>query len=147
MLYLEVHMILYENVKKVNDNRLWLVQCFTFPQDNSHLLTGAPPMGAGCSTFSYLILNCKQFTKLYILLTCQQIGVNTFYKCIAFQVNSFDSYWEILIILKKYPIFLCTVKTRADNSGYTNHRVTCLVVMDSPFDSEQVCWVSFQCLS
>jgi hypothetical protein len=31
-------------------------------------------------TFSYLILNCKQFTKLYILLTCQQIGVNTFYK-------------------------------------------------------------------
>jgi hypothetical protein len=38
-------------------------------------------------------------------------------------------------------------KTRADNSGYTNHRVTCLVVMGSPFDSEQVCWVSFQCLS
>jgi hypothetical protein len=54
-------------------------------------------------TFSYLILNCKQFTKLYILLTCQQIGVNTFYKCIEFQVNSFDSYGEILIILKKYP--------------------------------------------
>jgi hypothetical protein len=54
-------------------------------------------------TFSYLILNCKQFTKLYILLTCQQIGVNTFYKCIEFQVNSFDIYWEILILLKKYP--------------------------------------------
>ena len=69
-----------------------MVQCFTFPQDNSHLLTGAPPMGAGCSTFSYPILNCKQFTKLYILLTCQQIGVNTFYKCIEFEVNSFDSY-------------------------------------------------------
>jgi hypothetical protein len=66
-------------------------------------LTRAPPTGAGRSTFSYLILNCKQFTKLYILLTCQQIGVNTFYKCIEFQVNSFDSYWEILIILKKYP--------------------------------------------
>jgi hypothetical protein len=30
-------------------------------------------------------------------------------------------------------------ETRADNSGYTNHRVTCLVVMGSPFDSEQVC--------
>jgi hypothetical protein len=29
-------------------------------------------------------------------------------------------------------------KTRADNSGYTNHMVTCLVVMGSPFDSEQV---------
>jgi hypothetical protein len=28
------------------------------------------------------------------------------------------------------------VETRADNSGYTNHRVTCLVVMGSPFDSE-----------
>ena len=44
-----------------------------------------------------------------ILLTCQQIGVNTFYKCIEFQVNSFDSYGEILIILKKYPKCLCTV--------------------------------------
>jgi hypothetical protein len=31
------------------------------------------------------------------------------------------------------------VKTRADNSGYTNHRVTCLVVMGSSFDSEQIC--------
>ena len=39
------------------------------------------------------------------------------------------------------------VETRTYNSGYTNHRVTCLVVMGSPFDSEQVCWVSFQCLS
>ena len=31
--------------------------------------TRALPMGAGRLTFSYLILNCKQFTKLYILLT------------------------------------------------------------------------------
>jgi hypothetical protein len=38
-----------------------------------------------------------------VVLSCQQIGVNTFYKCIEFQVNSFDSYWEILIILTKYP--------------------------------------------
>jgi hypothetical protein len=30
-------------------------------------------------------------------------------------------------------------ETRAYNSGYTNHRVTGLVVMGSPFDSEQVC--------
>jgi hypothetical protein len=30
------------------------------------------------------------------------------------------------------------VKTRADNSGYTNHRVNCLVVIGSSFDSEQV---------
>jgi hypothetical protein len=36
------------------------------------------------------------------------------------------------------------VETMADNSGYTNHRVTCPVVMGSPFDSEQVCCVSFQ---
>jgi hypothetical protein len=35
-----------------------------------------------------------------VVFSCQQIGVNTFYKCIEFQVNSFDSYWEILIILK-----------------------------------------------
>ena len=74
-----------------------------------HMLTRAPPTGAGRSTFSHLILNCKQFTKLYILLTCQQIGVNTFYKCNEFQVNIFDSYWEILIMQKKYPKFLCTM--------------------------------------
>ena len=29
------------------------------------------------------------------------------------------------------------VKTRADNSGYTNHRVICLVVIGFSFDSEQ----------
>ena len=36
-------------------------------------------------------------------------------------------------------ISMCYDKTREDNSGYTNHRVTCLVVMGSPFDREQVC--------
>ena len=30
-------------------------------------------------------------------------------------------------------------ETRADNSEYANHRVTGLVVIGSPFDSEQVC--------
>jgi hypothetical protein len=30
-------------------------------------------------------------------------------KCIEFQVNRFDSYWEILIILKQYPKFLCAI--------------------------------------
>jgi hypothetical protein len=69
-----------------------------------------------------------------VVFSCQQNGVNTFYKCIEFQVNSFDSYWEILIILKKN---IPNVKTRADNSGYTNHRVICLVI-GSSFDSEQV---------
>ena len=44
-----------------------------------------------------------------VVFSCQQIGVNTFYKRIELQVNSFDSYWEILIILKKYPRFLCTM--------------------------------------
>jgi hypothetical protein len=35
------------------------------------------------------------------------------------------------------------VKTRADNSGYTNHRVICLVVIGSSFGSEQVFkWIS-----
>ena len=108
--------------------------------------TRAPPTGAGRSTFSYLILNCKQFTKLYILLTCQQIGVNTFYKSIEFQVNSFDS--KLLrnfnYTKKISQISMYYVETRADNSGYTNHRVTCLVVMGSPFGSEQVhCMLSF----
>ena len=75
-------------------NNFWkvLFNIFLHLNYNSSSKTRAPPTGAGHLTFSYLILNCKQFTKLYILLTCQQIGVNTFYKCIEFQVNSFDSY-------------------------------------------------------
>ena len=88
-----------------------------------------------------------------VVFSCQQIGVNTVYKCIEFQVNSFDSYWEILItrytkkilILntkKISPISMYNVETRADNSGYTNHRVICFVVIGSSFDSEQVFQVS-----
>ena len=77
-----------------------------------------------------------------VVFSCQQIGVNTFYKCIEFQVNSFDSYWEILIILKISLISKYYVETRADNSGYANHRVICLVVIGSSFDSEQVFQVS-----
>jgi hypothetical protein len=34
------------------------------------------------------------------------------------------------------------VETRADNSGYTNLRVICLVVIGSSFDIEQVLQVS-----
>jgi hypothetical protein len=34
------------------------------------------------------------------------------------------------------------VETRADNSGYTTHRVIYLVVIGSSFDSEQVFQVS-----
>jgi hypothetical protein len=34
------------------------------------------------------------------------------------------------------------VETREDNSGYTNHRVVCHVVIGSSFDSEQVFQVS-----
>ena len=34
------------------------------------------------------------------------------------------------------------VETRADNSGDTNHRVICHVVIGSSFDSEQVLQVS-----
>jgi hypothetical protein len=30
------------------------------------------------------------------------------------------------------------VETRADNSGYSNHRVICLAVIGSSFDGEQV---------
>jgi hypothetical protein len=44
--------------------------------------------------------------------------------------------WTILLIVGLY------VKTRADNSGYRNHRVICLVVMGSSFDSVQVFQVS-----
>jgi hypothetical protein len=41
------------------------------------------------------------------------------------------------IVIEKFEI-LIILKARTDNSEYTNHRVTCLVVMGSPFDSEQV---------
>jgi len=34
------------------------------------------------------------------------------------------------------------VETRADNSGYANHRFICLAVISSSFDSEQVFQVS-----
>jgi hypothetical protein len=34
------------------------------------------------------------------------------------------------------------VETRADDSGYANHRVICLVVIGSSFDSEHVFQVS-----
>ena len=46
-----------------------------------------------------------------VVFSCQQIGVNTFYKCTEFQVNSFDNYWEILIkcILKQFAKFLYTM--------------------------------------
>ena len=79
-----------------------------------------------------------------VVFSCQQIGVNTFYKWIEFQVNSFDSYWEILITKKisLISMYYMYVETRADNSGYTNHRVIYLVVIGSPFDSEQVFQVS-----
>jgi hypothetical protein len=40
------------------------------------------------------------------------------------------------------PVHYQMGKTRADNSGYTNHRVICLVVIGSSFDSEQVFQVS-----
>ena len=78
-----------------------------------------------------------------VVFSCQQIAINTFYKYIEFQVNSFDSYWEILIILKKISLIsMYYVKTRVDNSGYTNHRVICFVVICSSFDNQQVIQVS-----
>ena len=49
------------------------------------------------------------------VFSCQQIEVNTLCKCIEFQVNSFDSYWEILIILKKLSLIsMYYVETKAD---------------------------------
>ena len=75
-----------------------------------------------------------------VVFSCQQNGVNTFYKCIEFQVNSFDKLLRNFNYTKTISqISMYYAETRADNSGYTNHRVTCLVVMGSPFDSEQVC--------
>ena len=76
-----------------------------------------------------------------VVFSCQPNGVNTFYiyKCIEFQVNSFDNFNYTKTISQ---ISMYYAKTRADNSGYTNHRVICLVVIGSSFDSEQVFQVS-----
>jgi hypothetical protein len=51
----------------------------------------------------YQMVNPLQQGRWPCDLYIQSYLVNTFNKCIEFQVNSFDSYWEILIILKKYP--------------------------------------------
>ena len=91
----------------------------------------------------YKVIPTSNLSTDGVVFSCQQIEVNTFYKCIEFQVNSFDSYWEILINTKQISqISMYYVETRADNSGYTNHRVICLVVIGSSFDSEQVFQVS-----
>jgi hypothetical protein len=54
-----------------------------------------------------------------------------------------------LIVIEKFYytkkislISIYHVETRADNSGYTKHRVICLVVIGSSFDSEQLFQVS-----
>ena len=74
-----------------------------------------------------------------VVFSCQQNGVNIFYKCIEFQVNSFELLRNFNYTKTISQISMYYAETMADNSGYTNHRVTCLVVMGSPFDSEQVC--------
>jgi hypothetical protein len=72
---------------------------------------------------------------------------HTFNKCIEFQVNSFDSYWENFNYTNKISLIsMYYVQTRADNSGYTYHRVICLVVIGSSFDSEQVTYVIWNIL-
>ena len=68
-----------------------------------------------------------------VVFSCQQIGVNTFYKCIEFQVNSFDSYWEISIILKNIPNFYvlqildCISLQYARNERKTNKCFTWMI--------------------
>jgi hypothetical protein len=66
-----------------------------------------------------------------VVFSCQQIGVNTFYKCVEFQVNSFELLRNFNYTKKISLISMYYVETRADNSGHANHRVTCLVVMGS----------------
>ena len=70
-----------------------------------------------------------------VVFSCQQNGFNTFHKCIELQVNSFDSYWNFNYTKTISQISMYYAETRVDNSGNTNHRVTCLVVMGSPFDN------------
>ena len=49
---------------------------------------------------------------------------------------SFDSYWEILIILKKYPKFLCTMAKQGQIT--LDIQITGSSVIGSSSDSEQV---------
>jgi hypothetical protein len=53
-----------------------------------------------------------------------------------------NRYVEFHFTAKISLISMYYVETRADNSGYTNHMVICLVVIGSSFDSEQVFQVS-----
>jgi hypothetical protein len=52
------------------------------------------------------------------------------------------SFWEEHQIISFIMFVHVLEKTRANNSGFTNHRVICLVVIGSSFDNEQVFQVS-----
>jgi hypothetical protein len=51
---------------------------------------------------SFLSESISQKLSKVSIWNLEYLFTNTFYKCIEFQLNSFDSYWEILIILKQY---------------------------------------------
>jgi hypothetical protein len=55
------------------------------------------------------------------------------FKLIALIVIEKFNYTKIISLISMY-----YVETRTDNSGYTNHRVICLIIIGSSFDSEQV---------
>ena len=75
-----------------------------------------------------------------VVFSCQQIGVNTFYKCIEFQVDSFELLRNFNYTKKISLISMYYVETRQITLDM--HMVTCLVVIGSSFDSEQVFQVS-----
>jgi hypothetical protein len=100
--------------------------------------TRSPPTGAGRSTFSHPILNCKQFTKLYILLTCQQIGINTFYKfCWQEKTTPSSISFELLPLL--YLEFLKKIQFLNNYDGHWNEtQHTCSLSNGEPITTSQV---------
>ena len=80
------------------------------------------------------ITQIKCWIELSSLVNRTGSTLSTSFKLIALLVIEKFNYTKTISQISMY-----YAETRADNSGYTNQRVTCFVVMGSPFDSEQAC--------
>jgi hypothetical protein len=72
-----------------NDNELNICDEYPFETWNTCTLSKEEPITTGQMT---LWGNSSNKIPDGVVFSCQQIGVNPFFKCIEFQVNSFDSY-------------------------------------------------------
>jgi hypothetical protein len=106
-------------------------------------ITLSPPFRPLCSLISDAKKSSVQHLWAVLLLYIWQQPVKIENLLIILIFEQID---YLFPILQQFPVLetkqisqisMYYVKTRADNSGYTNHRITCLVVMCSSFDNEQ----------